>query len=104
MRIGIKKNIHKGILKRTNTLLVAVVVVSYLVHLALANHDAMQRYELSQFRNTEQELIQEKQNLSVKVAEMQSLDRLASESARLQLVKAPSARYISVPGSVALNK
>jgi hypothetical protein len=102
---GFKKRKTKSdIWRKANTALVALSVLLYLVHLASANHDAMQRYELSEFRSKEQELVLEKQNLSVRVAELQSLDRLASESARLKLVKAPAARYVTVPGAVALKQ
>lgn len=98
------KKANRKIIARVNGTLLALGIGLYVVHLALANYDATQRYELSQFRGQEQNLITEKQDLSVRVAELQSLDRLAAESARLQLVKAPAARYVSVPGAVALNK
>ncbi len=98
------RKIQSDVIRTMNVSLVALSVLLYLVHLASANHDAMQRYELSQFRNTEQQLVLDKQNLSVQVAQLQSLDRLATESARLQLVKAPAALYVSSPGAVALNK
>lgn len=97
------KKSNKRLIAQANGFLLVLGVTLYLVHLASANYDATQRYELSQFRGQEQALLFEKQSLSVRVAELQSLERLAAESERLQLVKAPTARFVTVPGAVALK-
>lgn len=97
------KKINRKVITRTNVALLAVLVLGYLGQLALTNHASNQRYQISQYLSQFGELQTETQRLSVQAAELQSSERLSSESARINLVKADSIHYIAGTSAVALN-
>ena len=97
------KKTHRKIVFRLNVLMVTLLVSSFFVHLVVTNHGANQRHEISQYLDEYTELQLTQQRLAVQVAELQSSERLAAESNRLNLVKADNIKYIKARGSVVLK-
>lgn len=104
MRKNKNKKLKKTVTAKINIALVVVVVVSFFAHLVVANHGANQRYEISQFLGEFNVLQDDTQKMSLRVIELQSTERIAAESQRLNLVKADSVYYVSPKGSVALGE
>jgi cell division protein FtsB len=88
---------------RLNLVLAFAFVAIFFFHMVVANHAVTQRYEISQYLEELNALQLSNQKLSIDAVELQSSQRLAQESRRLNLVKADSVRYITPKGSVALG-
>ena len=81
----------------------AACAVLFLAQVIVVNHASNQRYEISQYLREYRDVQAEHQKLSVHAVELQSSERLSSESSRLNLVAVDSIRYIEAAGAVALG-
>jgi len=105
MILNKNKNKKSGrkIIFKINIFLVSVLAFSFFLNLVISNDMATQKHETKIYKNQLNNLKIDQQKLTVKVAELQSSDRLSVESERLNLVKADTIKYISPRGSVALK-
>lgn len=98
------KNKKRSTLIKVNSTLAVLIVISYLGSLLLANHGANQSYMFAKSFTEYQTLQSEHQKTLNRVAELQSPNRLVTETGRLRLVKATDVAYVSTGGAVALNR
>ncbi|MBI4090677.1 MAG: hypothetical protein HY422_01505 [Candidatus Komeilibacteria bacterium] len=89
---------------RLNVGLMVLLVISSVGNLIVSNHGANQRYAFSKSMAEYRALQSEHQKLLNRVAELQSPNRLITESERLQLVNAADIAYVTTGGAVALNR
>lgn len=99
------KNSRRSIrVSRLNVWLLILLLATGLIQVFVANYAASQRYAIAQFRTSSQQLEEERNRLTLRVAELQSIERVQVESAALHLVAADNVYYLTPHGSVALRK
>ena len=87
-----------------NLTLLILLITSFLTRLIFSNFSANQTYELSRYTTILKDTRQQNEQLVLASTELQSMDRLINDSARLNLVKVDSVYYLKPQGSVAINK
>ena len=87
-----------------NVTLFILLITSFLARLVFANMAASQSYELSQYSRDLQQLNQQQEQLNLAATELQSLERVKNDSARLNLVKVDRILYLEPTGAVAINR